>query len=317
MTQKAEECQLAADGTARIQCIGSNDNDNTTPDCADAGHLNETNRGDVPSAPTTALRPLSELTSKEASPVLLQHLLDVLYGYCLVLRLYNGQYSTDLVGACDVLLTASAVLGQTRPAPSQDSDTCNTVLFASVTSACTPGSSSTIIANTHTTTSSTFQSNSTCTNAACVSRGFAISLLADVAKLLHLGRSCILLALNDASKLLRKGLKELKSSISNIPDSTRKSNLTQYGVIDSKDMRSLDDKRKVDTVLDPSMTKRIQQHKNAVRKVTFMLSWANEMPEELFSVTFMEVDACYKEMKETLVSRYPTEDEKTFLLPKK
>lgn len=64
----------------------------------------------LPPPPRRALPPLAALTRAQPSPLLQYHLLDLLYGYCFVLRLYNGDCSTDPGEAADVLFSLSAVL---------------------------------------------------------------------------------------------------------------------------------------------------------------------------------------------------------------
>ena len=44
----------------------------------------------IPAGPREPIPPLSRLTSKEPSDIILLHVLDVIYWYCLVLRLFNG-----------------------------------------------------------------------------------------------------------------------------------------------------------------------------------------------------------------------------------
>lgn len=53
------------------------------------------------------------LTKARPSPLLQLHLLDLLYSYCYVLRLYNGDYTSDPAGAADMLFSLSAVLEAT------------------------------------------------------------------------------------------------------------------------------------------------------------------------------------------------------------
>lgn len=44
------------------------------------------------------------------SPLLKYHLINVMYGYCYIMRLYNGDVSFDVEGACDAMITISSVL---------------------------------------------------------------------------------------------------------------------------------------------------------------------------------------------------------------
>ena len=67
---------------------------------------------EIPPGPETPLPPLSKLSSKEPSPLLAVHLVDILYSYCFTLRLYNGDWQSDAIGSVSVVLTVSSVLGQ-------------------------------------------------------------------------------------------------------------------------------------------------------------------------------------------------------------
>jgi hypothetical protein len=48
-----------------------------------------------------------------ASPLLPNHLVDILYSYCYTMRLYNGDVSACFSEACDVMLSISTVLTTT------------------------------------------------------------------------------------------------------------------------------------------------------------------------------------------------------------
>ncbi|KAK9672043.1 hypothetical protein RND81_12G072200 [Saponaria officinalis] len=67
---------------------------------------------EVPPGPETPLPPLKKLTSVEPSPLLAIHMVDILYSYCFTLRLYNGDWQSDCVGASMVVVSVSSVLGQ-------------------------------------------------------------------------------------------------------------------------------------------------------------------------------------------------------------
>nr|XP_025676323.1 zinc finger HIT domain-containing protein 2 isoform X2 [Arachis hypogaea]XP_029151486.1 zinc finger HIT domain-containing protein 2 isoform X2 [Arachis hypogaea] len=66
----------------------------------------------IPLGPETTLPPVSQLSSKEPSPILTVHLVDILYSYCFTLRLYNGDWRSDPLGSVLVVFSVSSVLGQ-------------------------------------------------------------------------------------------------------------------------------------------------------------------------------------------------------------
>lgn len=49
----------------------------------------------LPEVPCTPLPPLATLTKAQPSPLLRWQLLDVLFTYCLVARLFNGEHITE------------------------------------------------------------------------------------------------------------------------------------------------------------------------------------------------------------------------------
>lgn len=59
-----------------------------------AGHASESSGG-LPAAPQTPLPLLASLTKTVPSPLLQWQLLDILYTYCFVMRLYNGDPQSD------------------------------------------------------------------------------------------------------------------------------------------------------------------------------------------------------------------------------
>lgn len=143
----------------------------------------EDGEGGVPPPPPAPLPPLSALTSRPPAPELALHLLDILYAYCLVLRLYNGQYTTDAVEAAATLLAASEVLGGGAGAPAASP---SATLVDCIVRVCAPEA-----------------------GRVAVPRGFAAGLVSDVAALLRLGRPPIVVALMDASRLVDAGLAEI------------------------------------------------------------------------------------------------------------
>jgi len=54
--------------------------------------------------------PSPDCPAPQASPLLPNHLADILYSYCYTMRLYNVDPACDFLGACDVMLSISSVL---------------------------------------------------------------------------------------------------------------------------------------------------------------------------------------------------------------
>lgn len=61
--------------------------------CGYVGHAESS--GGLPAAPQTPLPLLTSLTKAIPSPLLQWQLLDVLYAYCFLMRLYNGDPESD------------------------------------------------------------------------------------------------------------------------------------------------------------------------------------------------------------------------------
>ncbi|KAJ6701926.1 ZINC FINGER HIT DOMAIN CONTAINING PROTEIN 2 PROTEIN FON -RELATED [Salix koriyanagi] len=68
---------------------------------------------EIPPGPDTLLPPVRKLISREPSPFLAYHLVDIIYSYCFTQRLYNGDWQSDAIGSATVVLSVSSVLGQT------------------------------------------------------------------------------------------------------------------------------------------------------------------------------------------------------------
>ncbi|XP_031476552.1 uncharacterized protein LOC116248093 isoform X1 [Nymphaea colorata] len=77
-----------------------------------SGRGRENDPCDIPPGPEAPLQPLSELTCSDPSPLLGVHLVDIIYTYCFTLRLYNGEWQSDPLGASLVVLNMSSVLGE-------------------------------------------------------------------------------------------------------------------------------------------------------------------------------------------------------------
>lgn len=55
----------------------------------------EGDSGAIPAPPSAPLPPLAALSKAQPSPLLRWQLVDILFSYCLTLRLYNGEWASD------------------------------------------------------------------------------------------------------------------------------------------------------------------------------------------------------------------------------
>lgn len=142
----------------------------------------EDNVSEFPAGPESPLPPLKQLIHGEPSSLLSVHLVDVLYSYCFTLRLHNGDWHSDPLGAATVALSISKVLGEFgRP------ETVTEALAACLEETCSP-------AYRHTGGFS-----------------FGIGLLDDVVCLLSLGTNALICSLCDLQRLIQAGERMLKS----------------------------------------------------------------------------------------------------------
>lgn len=258
-TQAAAELQLSASGTKCIEEIVENTQVEHTLLTAQEQIL-------IPSPPAAPLPPLSSLTSKPPSPALPLHLLDLLYSYCIVLRLFNGQYSTDVLDAATTVLSASSVLGDVHSPPSS-TDVPSSVLLNSIVHVC-----------------------STEAGRSQVPRSFAIGILSDVAMVLQLGRSVVVTALTDLSRIVDAGLEEARTCITNF-----KSSSTDEG--DSGETKTNKEE------LQQEYKKMITQLKLAQRKLLFFISWANEAADTITPALAMATGMVYEQQRATAVAQ--------------
>ncbi|KAG2550998.1 zinc finger HIT domain-containing protein 2-like isoform X2 [Panicum virgatum] len=136
---------------------------------------------EIPEGPESPLPALKQLTRAEPSPLLAVHLVDILYSYCFTLRLYNGDWHSDPLGASTVALSMSKVMGEdAKP------ETVPEALTACIEETCSP-------AYRHT---GGFR--------------FAIGLLDDIISILSLGHNVLVCALSDFHRLIEAGKSMLK-----------------------------------------------------------------------------------------------------------
>ncbi|KAM0935119.1 putative Shq1 protein [Dioscorea sansibarensis] len=136
----------------------------------------------IPAGPENPLPPLCQLSCVEPSPLLSVHLVDVLFSYCFTLRLYNGDWHSDALGAATVVLSVSKVLhDEGRP------ETVAEALGACLEQACCPAYRQ----------SGGFK--------------FGIGLIDDIICLLSLGSNALVCTVCDLQRLIQASERMLKS----------------------------------------------------------------------------------------------------------
>ncbi|CAL5206709.1 unnamed protein product [Lathyrus oleraceus] len=169
----ARSIRLSKEGTQLVQPLSEQESLDDT----------ESNKSsEVPLGPEVPLSPLNRLSSKEPSPLLTVHLVDILYSYCFTLRLYNGDWRSDPIGSAMVVLSVSSVLGQ-----GGQPETVLEALTHCLEQVCSP-------AYRH-----------------MGGLQFGLGVIDDVISLLSLGGPAMVCALCDMRRLIQEGEKEAKS----------------------------------------------------------------------------------------------------------
>ncbi|CAK8570384.1 unnamed protein product [Lathyrus sativus] len=169
----ARNIRLSKEGTQLVQPLSEQES-------LDDTESNESS--EIPLGPEVPLPPLSRLSSKEPSPLLTVHIVDILYSYCFTLRLYNGDWRSDPIGSAVVVLSVSSVLGQ-----GGQPETVLEALTHCLEQVCSP-------AYRH-----------------MGGLQFGLSVTDDVISLLSLGGPAMVCALCDLRRLIQEGEKEAKS----------------------------------------------------------------------------------------------------------
>lgn len=169
----AREIRLSKEGTQLVQTLSEQELENET-------ESNESS--EIPLGPEVPLPPLSSLSSKEPSPLLTVHLVDILYSYCFTLHLYNGDWRSDPIGSVMVVLSVSSVLGQ-----GGQPETVLGALTHCLEQVCSP-------AYRH-----------------MGGLPFGLGVMDNVISLLSLGSPAMVCALCDMHRLIQEGEKEVKS----------------------------------------------------------------------------------------------------------
>ncbi|EFJ07159.1 hypothetical protein SELMODRAFT_186341 [Selaginella moellendorffii] len=165
----AKSLTLGSQGNSLVQPLDSTSND----------EQESTNEAPLP--PSQALPPLSHLSKLDPSPLLPVHLIDLLYSYCFVMRLYNGEWKDSPLDAAMDLLATSRVLSQ-----SAQPETVTEVIW--------------------------YCSEAVCSPAFRHAGGSQLSLLLcdDTAALLRIGRPAVVRALADLQRMLEASIDESK-----------------------------------------------------------------------------------------------------------
>ena len=140
----------------------------------------------MPHLPRVPLPAFSTMTSREPSKSMPVDLMEIIYYYCLVMRIYNGDLTADVFEATQFLLRHSRVLGMSQSFVGYDVKSAfEEILIDS------GNQGSTIPTN--------------------IPTGMRLGVMKDVVHVLELGRVGMILALTDLSRLCDLTRKELKN----------------------------------------------------------------------------------------------------------
>ncbi|KAL5706816.1 hypothetical protein ACHQM5_024935 [Ranunculus cassubicifolius] len=163
----AKSISLSSEGTQLIQPL----------------YHEESSSTEIPPGPETPLLSITKLTSTRPSPLLIVHLVDILYSYCFTLRLYNGDWQSEPLDAAMVILNLSNVLGE-----GGHPESVSQAVMYSLEQTCSP-------AYRHT-----------------GGLRFGLGLLDDVVSVLNLGGAGLVCSLCDLHRLMQAGEKEIQSN---------------------------------------------------------------------------------------------------------
>lgn len=171
----ARTISLSKQGTQLVQPLTRRDSSAPPEDDLESNQSSK-----IPPGPEAPLPPISKLSSTEPSPLLVVHLVDIIFSYCLTLRLYNGDWQSDAIGSAMMVLSVSSVLGKGgQPESVQE-----------VLSYCLE------------------QSCSSYKDMGGLQLG--LTVLDDIISLLSLGSSALICALCDLQRMIQEGERELK-----------------------------------------------------------------------------------------------------------
>lgn len=180
----AKIIHLRPDGTQLVRPLYEKEEDTGEDSC-----------NDIPAGPESPLPSLSQLTRTNPSPHLVVHVVDIIYSYCFTLRVYNGDWQCDSIGAAVMVLNISTVLGDDgRP------ETVLEALGGCFERSCSP------------------------TYKDVGGYEFAMGLVDDVITLLSLGSEALICLLSDLQRMLQAGERMLSSEKM---DKTKTRNMNQ------------------------------------------------------------------------------------------
>ena len=167
---EARDVRLSPEGTLLVQLI----HDSESKCNGDTGKS-------IPAAPCKPIPPLKNLTSRIPSDSIILHLIDVLFWYCLVLRLANGDYECADVHLLQVLASCSVAFSNKRDENTEE----NTLdlFMGRLYEICMQHARQ---------------------HLGYVSRGVAIGTTRDIANILSLGRTGVILSLQDSLEMISR-----------------------------------------------------------------------------------------------------------------
>ncbi|KAH9293230.1 hypothetical protein KI387_041563, partial [Taxus chinensis] len=178
---RVNKISLSNQGTQLVQPLDTSEDHMSAELSTGDAYPDNSGPSDIPAGPENPLSSVRKLTSTEPSPLLVVHLVDVIYSYCFTLRFFNGDWKSDSLDAAMVCLSLSAVLDQVALP-----ETVSEALSKCLEAACSPS----------------FK------HAGGLKFGFG--LFDDLSALLRLGRAALVCALTDLHRLLETATKEAK-----------------------------------------------------------------------------------------------------------
>ena len=172
---EAKDLQLSPEGTLMVQQIQDSESEGDE----DGG---TSMVGSIPTAPRKPIPPLKNLTSRKPSDTIVLHLIDILFWYCLVLRLANGDYECADVHLLQVLGSCSVAFSNKKAENNTDGETLE-LFMDRLYEVCMQNARH---------------------HLGNISRGVAIGTTRDIANILSLGRIGVILSLQDSLEMISR-----------------------------------------------------------------------------------------------------------------
>jgi len=169
----ARKIRLSKEGTQLVQPLSEQE---------PVDEIGSNEFSEIPLGPEVLPPSLSKLSSKEPSPLLTVHQVDISYSYCFTLRLYNGEWRSDPIWSVMVVLSLSSVLSQ-----GGQPETVLEALTHCLEKVCSPPYRH------------------------MGGRHFGLDVIDDVSSLLALGNPAMVCALYDMRRMIQEGEEEVKS----------------------------------------------------------------------------------------------------------